>query len=101
MLGNKNPSSIQNLFVNTPTNNQRIYGIQFYNLGVPNTVILDDYVPFYNWANAPPAYESASDNNGLWPIILEKAFSKFHGTYHAIEGGEPSKAIEKMTGAPG
>jgi hypothetical protein len=32
-----------------------------------------------------PVYENISDNNGLWPIILEKAFAKFHGTYHAIE----------------
>ena len=101
MLGNKDPSIIPKLFLNTPVNNQRIYGIQFYNLGVPVTVVLDDYVPFYNWDNAPPAYSSASDNNGLWPIILEKAFSKFHGTYHAIEAGYPSDAIEKMTGFPG
>ena len=34
-------------------------------------------------------------------MILEKAFAKIYGSYLAIEGGNPMKAIRNLTGAPG
>lgn len=73
--------------------------MQFYNLGVPTTIVVDDYIPMYSGGSA--AYAKPSNDNGLWPLILEKAFSKFNGSYHASEGGEPNTAVEKMTNSPG
>ena len=61
--------------------------------------MIDDYVPFYSWGDA--ALAKPSDNKGLWPILLEKAFAKFHGNFKAIDGGYPKRAIEMMTGWPG
>ena len=55
-------------------NDQRVYGLDFYSLGVPVTVVVDDYIPSYYWG--PAAFEKVSDNKGLWPILIEKAFGK-------------------------
>ena len=79
------------MFLNTQNvNNQRIYGVQLYSLGIPLTVVVDDFIPFKKYS---PAYANIADNNGLWPIILEKAFAKLHGTYHAIEESNTISAI--------
>lgn len=34
----------------------------------------------------------------MWPLLLEKAFAKFMGSYAAIEGGDPVKALTTLTG---
>ena len=66
---------------------------------MPLTTVIDDYIPTYKWGDA--AFEDISDNKGLWPILLEKAFGKFHGNYKAVVGGSPGDAITTMTGFPG
>ena len=98
-LGNRDPNLVKNLFLGQDLNNSRIYGIQFYDLGAPTTVVIDDYLPFYSWGDV--VLGKPSDNKGLWPMLLEKAFGKFHGNYHAVEGGEPSRSLEVMTSYPG
>ena len=98
-LGLKNQDKFKDLFVYEQLNDQRVYGVDFWNLGVPVTVVIDDYIPTYSWGVA--ALESVSDNKGLWPIFLEKAFGKFHGNYDATSGGQPSEAVTSMTGYPG
>ena len=90
---------IKNLFLHQELNDQRVYGVQFWNLGVPMTTVIDDYIPTYSWGDS--AMEAISDNKGMWPILLEKAFGKFHGNYNAVVGGYPSDAITTMTGFPG
>lgn len=87
------------MFLNQSLNDKRIYGVQLYNLGVPTTIVVDDYIPAYYGTTA--AFAKPTNDNGLWPIILEKAFSKFNGSYHASEAGYPNTAIEKMTNSPG
>lgn len=94
-------NKIKSLFLNTPTNDQRIYGLQFYSLGVPLTVVIDDYVATIPGTFAAPAFEKITDNNGYWPVLLEKAFAKFYGNYNTIQSGATNKAIEILTGAPG
>ena len=101
MLAKKSVSRIKDLFVNTPTNAQRIYGLQFYNLGIPYTVVIDDYAAVTKGNAVNGAFSKLTDNNGLWPMLLEKAFAKFYGNYDAINGGNFNKAIELMTGYPG
>jgi hypothetical protein len=86
--GQKDANMIKKLFINgNELNSSRIYGINFYDLGVPTTVVIDDYVPFVSSTGTKLAFTQATDNKGLWPVLLEKAFSKFHGNYDTLTGG--------------
>ena len=73
-LALKDPKRLEDLFVYQQLNDSRIYGVDFWTLGVPVTVVVDDYIPNYSWGGA--AFGNVSDNKGLWPILLEKAFGK-------------------------
>ena len=64
-------------------------------------MVIDDYAAVLNGSFLNGAFSKLSDNNGLWPMLLEKAFAKFYGNYNAIQGGSVGKAVELMTGAPG
>ena len=40
--------------------------------------------------------------NGELPFLdYEKAFAKYHGSYEALVGGNPEKALNTIAGAPG
>jgi len=71
-----------------------------HNMGIPVTVVIDDFIPMVEWADQPK-FGKPDAGKGLWPIILEKAISKYYGSYSTIVGGEPSKAVSAFTGAPG
>lgn len=73
-MGLKDQAKFEDLFVYTELNDQRVYAVDFYSLGIPVTIVVDDYIPTYSWGL--PAFGKVSDNKGLWPIILEKAFGK-------------------------
>ena len=83
-------------------NAQGVYGVNLYNLGVPQTVMVDDYLPLYkNWKGDLATYFSDfGGDNSMWTAIIEKAFAKFHGNYAHIEGGDPGKAVQVLTGGP-
>lgn len=36
----------------------------------------------------------------LWPVIIEKAWAKIHGSYERIEGGQSHMTMRDLTGAP-
>ena len=65
-----------------------IYGVNFYTLGIPQTVIIDDWLPVTSWYSA------------LWVPLLEKAFAKLQGNYEHLVAGHPTWAIRTLTGAP-
>ena len=60
-----------------------IYGVNFYTLGVPHTIIVDDYLPLYKEENGTYTAQAAmlGDDGSIWGMILEKAFAKYHGNY--------------------
>ena len=58
---------------------------------------MDDYVPC---KRGTPTFTKANGNE-LWAIMLEKAWSKVHGSYERTSGGFPHFAMRDMTGAPG
>ena len=66
------------------------YAINFFALGVPQTTVVDDYIPFIKDSEEDrykPVYASISNDNSLWPMILEKAFAKMQGNFLHIVGG--------------
>ena len=80
-----------------------MYGVNIYALGVPHTIIVDDWIPFVRVGHN--SYQTLSarfpDSKSVWPLILEKALAKYHGNYYHLEGGSPLRAVQTLTGAPG
>jgi hypothetical protein len=58
-----------------------------YALGVPITVMVDDYLPLKS--NGRTRYAKVANDGSLWGPIVEKAFAKFHGNYARIVAGDP------------
>jgi hypothetical protein len=52
-----------------------------YALGVPHTVVVDDYVPVYSHDNTDTIYGNLSPDNSMWGAIYEKAMAKYFGNY--------------------
>ena len=76
--------------------------MNFYLLGVPHTVIIDDYLPLMNNSDGTlrTIFASVSPDSALWVPLLEKAFAKLYGNYSHIEAGRAVSAINAMTGSP-
>ena len=45
-----------------------------------------------------PLYTHSSDPNETWPMLLEKAYAKAHGSYEALVGGTPEYALKDLSG---
>ena len=84
------PGRMEKVFLNTDSklNSAGIYGVNLYTLGVPHTVIVDDFFPqskegesmVNHFANHGP-------DKTLWGAVLEKAFAKSVGNYQHTAGG--------------
>ena len=89
------PGRVEEMFLNPDSelNEAGIYAVNLYALGVPHTVIVDDYLPlkhYTKWDGTKEHYSSfgrVSEDGAMWIHILEKAFAKFHGNYKHIVGG--------------
>eukprot|EP01065_Artemidia_motanka_P022233 TRINITY_DN26451_c0_g1_i2.p1 TRINITY_DN26451_c0_g1~~TRINITY_DN26451_c0_g1_i2.p1 ORF type:complete len:1043 (+),score=352.41 TRINITY_DN26451_c0_g1_i2:237-3365(+) len=66
--------------------------------GLWRSVHVDAWVPV---AGAQPAFcQPARDPSELWPVLVEKAFAKWHGSYAGINGGSAELALHDLTGCP-
>jgi hypothetical protein len=92
-----------------------LIGVKFFVRGRWTTIIIDDFFPL-----APPQSGGADDELAplfasskahagqrtdeieFWPMVLEKAFAKLHGSWEAIgaNGGRPEDALNYLTAAP-
>jgi len=68
-------------------------------LGVPHTIIVDDYLPLHK-DNNKTLFANPGADKSLWIAFIEKAFAKFHGNYKHIIGGSPEVAIRTLIGGP-
>lgn len=75
------PGRMEKVFLNSKSalNRPGIYGVNLYTLGVPHTVIVDDYLPL-NSENKT-LFAAPGTDKSLWVTILEKAFAKYYGNY--------------------
>lgn len=70
----------------------------------PVPVTVDRSVP--EWTSAvgaqeanKPIFDTSGNPTELWPLLVEKAFAKWKGSYEAIgEGGWPAEALAAVTG---
>ena len=78
-----------------------IYGVNFYTLGVPHTVIIDDWLPLQEWGDGyNTLFARVGPDQAIWVPLLEKAFAKYHGNYSHIVAGNPMYSIRSLSGAP-
>ena len=68
------PNRLEKVFLNNSLRSTGIYGFQFYVLGVPTTITIDDHLPLDSSGNA--VFAKVSDDGALWGPLLEKAFAK-------------------------
>ena len=100
------PNRIEKIFLNNKNeiSDTGIYGVNIYTLGIPHTIVVDDYLPLIK--NSEGKYTTLyaevedSEESSIWGPIMEKAFAKRYGNYEHIIGGMPSEAIRTLTGAP-
>ena len=83
---------LEKVFLNTEASANGIYAVDFYTLGVPHTVIVDDFLPVSNFGDGSETttrLAAIGKDGSLWGPILEKAFAKYHGNYLHTVGGAP------------
>ncbi|KPA73943.1 putative calpain-like cysteine peptidase putativecysteine peptidase Clan CA family C2 [Leptomonas pyrrhocoris] len=62
------------------------------------STVVDDYLPAS--LRGPDMGRCAHDLRKLWYPLLEKAYAKLHGSYAAIQCGDPLEALQDFTGFP-
>ena len=93
------PGRIESTFLNKELSAAGVYGVQMYALGVPVTVMVDDYLPLAS-GGSRTRYSKVGTDGALWGPIMEKAFAKFHGNYARIVAGDPVAGVSTMNGSP-
>ncbi len=78
-----------------------IYGVNIYTLGVPHTILIDDWLPLRQSNDGLKTFFAhIGDDNSIWAAVLEKSLAKYYGNYQHLEGGNPVKSVRTLTGAP-
>ncbi len=103
-LAQANPKAIQDAIKD---NGNGTYTVRFYKqsfLGVVGRGQKRSYVTVD--ASAPtkdgkPLYAKARNPKELWPLILEKAWAKFDGSYTSAQSGAPTTVWQALTGKAG
>jgi len=81
-----------------------IYGVSLYLDNKWRMIWVDDCFPCYlphrskKWK---PLFARSKDGKEIWPMVVEKAFAKYHGSYENISGGLISDAFVALTGGQG
>ena len=91
------PGRLEKVFHNQELSPNGIYAVDFYVLGVRTTVVVDDIIPLNN--RGQPIFAKVSEETqALWPLILEKAIAKVHGSYSSIETDSAAYSTHLLTG---
>ena len=88
---------VRRLFITEEYNEEGIYKIKIFKNGEIVVVTIDDYIPCRH--NGGPLF-SRSGGNELWVMLIEKAYAKIHGNYHALSSGFTNHAMIDLTGCP-
>ena len=83
----EHPSSIRNAFDTLEANSRGKYNVRLFDPEKQawEVVTVDDRIPCRKGTTRPEYMKC--DGKELWPVLLEKAFAKFCGSYNALDGG--------------
>lgn len=95
------PGFIENMFFNTELTENGVYAVNIYAMGVPHTIVFDDWIPTYGASGLSTPFAQPGEEGSLWMVLLEKALAKYYGNYGHLEGGLTEVAVRTLTGAPG
>ncbi|CAI2382511.1 unnamed protein product [Moneuplotes crassus] len=91
------PAMVRRLFVTQEYNKEGIYQIRMCKNGEWVTVTVDDYIPC-RYKGGPMF--SRGVGNELWVMLVEKAYAKIHGSYHALTSGSAQHSLADLSGCP-
>ena len=79
-------------------NEKGLHIIRFFKGGKNKITYIDDRFPCNSQGGSVFCKVfTENDQTELWPLMLEKAFSKIHHSYQAIDGGNPGQALVDLT----
>lgn len=90
---------MKDLFHEDAETDTAFYTIDLFIEGQRTPVVIDHYIPVYE-DSEQPAFSRSKDHGELWIMLLEKAYSKMHGTYEKTVGGSGYEALIALSGAP-
>ena len=98
------PHLIENVFVTKALSSEGQYKLRFWEVRTGEWVVItiDDFIPCKKRTRfqrtAEPLFVRARHEGELWPLLLEKGFAAFVGSYGELTSGEPSFAWQALTG---
>lgn len=93
------PNRVRDIFKIQEKNAIGIYAMDLWLLGMPITIVLDDFIPI-NKEFEITEYAQVGKDGALWGPLFEKSAAKYLGMYEAINAGGGAHGIEIMTGSP-
>ena len=96
------PGRVEEIFLNKGASGAGVYALQFWALGAPITITVDDQLPVTENSDGSIStlYAHIGPDKSIWGSIMEKAFAKYHGNYARTVGGWSVDAINTLTGSP-
>ena len=104
-IADVDPGLVEKAFHNRSNdlNAAGVYAVDFYTLGVPHTVVVDDFLPMTKseeTSSLANTFASVGPDQSLWGAILEKAFAKLVGNYLHTSGGLMAYGVRRIIGGP-
>ncbi len=92
----KYPERIIKMFLKS--NEKGKHKIKFFVNGEKRDVVIDDFIPYDD--QRKDAAFAKSPTKKAWPLLLEKAWAKIHGSYQSSSSGSSEVAFSILSGAP-
>lgn len=94
------PALIRRLFDTDRPSQEGLYSIWLNIAGCWQQIVVDDFFPIEIHGNACEFAFTRTNEDEIWPLILEKAYAKAYGSYDLISGGDVMHTLRDFTGAP-
>ncbi len=106
-LSSLNGDRMKNTILSQTINTAGAFATQIYVKGIPQVVVIDDYLPFntkyytasygyYIYLN----FATQAGDGSLWGPLMEKTFAKVMGNYEVLNGGQAGEAWAFTSGIP-